>query len=30
MRDTFQEIVEAPRADLDAWLVHYKTERRHI
>jgi hypothetical protein len=28
-RTTFYESVEALQADLDAWLVHYNTERPH-
>jgi hypothetical protein len=28
MRETFYDSVEALQADLDAWLVHYNTERR--
>lgn len=28
-RTTFYETVEALQADLDAWLVHYNTERPH-
>jgi transposase InsO family protein len=30
MRETFYESVEAMQADLDAWLVHYNTERPHL
>lgn len=30
MRDTFYDSVEALQADLDAWLVHYNTERPHL
>jgi len=30
MRDTFYDGVEALQADLDAWLVHYNTERPHL
>ncbi|AMJ46487.1 transposase [Cereibacter sphaeroides] len=30
MRDNFYESVEALQADLDAWLVHYNTERPHL
>jgi transposase InsO family protein len=30
MRETFYERVEALQADLDAWLVHYNTERPHL
>ena len=30
MRETFYETVEALQADLDAWLVHYTTERPHL
>ena len=30
MRETFYETLEALRADLDAWLVHYNTERSHL
>lgn len=30
MRETFYETVEALQADLDAWLVHYNTERPHL
>ena len=30
MRDNFYETVEALQADLDAWLVHYNTERPHL
>ncbi|BAQ71307.1 integrase, catalytic region [Rhodovulum sulfidophilum] len=30
MRETFYETVEALQADLDAWLVHYNTERPHM
>jgi transposase InsO family protein len=30
MRETFFETVEALQADLDAWLVHYNTERPHL
>ncbi len=29
MRETLHETVEALQADLDAWLVHYNTERSH-
>ncbi len=29
-RTTFYESVEALQADLDAWLVHYNTERPHL
>lgn len=30
MRETFYETVEALQADLDAWLIHYNTERPHL
>ena len=30
MREMFYESVEALQADLDAWLVHYNTERPHL
>jgi transposase InsO family protein len=30
MRETFHETVEALQTDLDAWLVHYNTERPHL
>ena len=30
MRETFYETIEALQADLDAWLVHYNTERPHL
>ena len=30
MRETFYESVEALQDDLDAWLVHYNTERPHL
>ncbi len=30
MRETFYETVDALKADLDAWLVHYNTERPHL
>lgn len=30
MRETFYDTVEALQADLDAWLVHYNTERPHL
>ncbi len=30
MRETFYETLEALQADLDAWLVHYNTERPHL
>ena len=30
MRETFYESVDALQADLDAWLVHYNTERPHL
>ena len=30
MRETFYDSVEALQADLDAWLVHYNTERPHL
>jgi hypothetical protein len=30
MRETLYESVEALQSDLDAWLVHYKTERPHL
>ena len=30
MRETFYETVEALQADLDAWLLHYNTERPHL
>jgi len=30
MRETFYASVEALQADLDAWLVHYNTERPHL
>jgi len=30
MRETFYETVEALQADLDAWLVHYNTQRPHL
>ena len=30
MRETFYETVDALQADLDAWLVHYNTERLHL
>jgi transposase InsO family protein len=29
MRETFYEIIDVLQADLDAWLVHYNTERSH-
>ena len=29
MRETFYATVDALQTDLDAWLVHYKTERPH-
>jgi transposase InsO family protein len=30
MRETFYDTVEALQADLDAWLVHYNTQRPHL
>lgn len=30
MRETFYDSVDALQADLDAWLVHYNTERPHL
>lgn len=30
MREMFYESVEALQADLDAWPVHYNTERPHL
>lgn len=30
MRDNFYDSVEALQADLDAWLIHYNTERPHL
>ncbi len=30
LRETFYDSVETLRADLDAWLVHYNTERPHL
>ncbi len=30
MRETFYETVDALQTDLDAWLVHYNTERPHL
>ncbi|RWR04677.1 helix-turn-helix domain-containing protein [Paenirhodobacter populi] len=30
MRETLYDSVEAMQADLDAWLVHYNTERPHL
>jgi hypothetical protein len=30
MRETFYETVDALQADLDAWLIHYNTERPHL
>jgi transposase InsO family protein len=30
MRETVYETVDALQADLDAWLVHYNTERPHL
>ena len=30
MRETFYETVDALQADLDAWLVHYNTQRPHL
>lgn len=30
MRETFYETADALQADLDAWLVHYNTERPHL
>ena len=30
MRSRLYESVEALQADLDAWLVHYNTERPHL
>jgi transposase InsO family protein len=30
LRETFYDSVEALQADLDAWLVHYNTERPHL
>ena len=30
MRETFYETVEALQTDLDAWLIHYNTERPHL
>ena len=30
MRETFYDTVDALQADLDAWLVHYNTERPHL
>jgi len=30
MRETFYQTVEALQTDLDAWLIHYNTERPHL
>lgn len=30
MRETFYDSVGAMQADLDAWLIHYNTERPHL
>ncbi len=30
LRETFYDTVEALQADLDAWLIHYNTERPHL
>ena len=30
MRETFYDSVDALQADLDAWLLHYNTERPHL
>lgn len=30
MRETFYDSVDALQADLDAWLIHYNTERPHL
>ena len=30
MRETFYDTVDALRANLDVWLVHYNTERPHL
>ena len=30
MRENLYDSVEALQADLDAWLVHYNTERPHL
>lgn len=30
MRETFDDSVEAMQDDLDAWLVHYNTQRPHL
>jgi len=30
MRENFYDSVEALQADLDAWLIHYNTERPHL
>ncbi len=30
MRETFYDAVDALQADLDAWLLHYNTERPHL
>lgn len=30
LRETFYDSVEALQADLDAWLIHYNTERPHL
>ena len=30
MRETFYETVDALQTDLDAWLVHYNTERPNL
>lgn len=30
MRETFYDSVDALQVDLDAWLVHYNTERPHL
>lgn len=30
MRETFYDSVEVLQADLDAWLIHYNTERPHL
>ncbi|GAB5374637.1 MAG: hypothetical protein AcusKO_10990 [Acuticoccus sp.] len=30
MRETFYATVDALQSDLDAWLVHYNTERPHL
>ncbi len=30
MRETFYDTVEALQTGIDAWLVHYNTERPHL